>query len=109
MRFIVRIPELDSALYESDGRESHEELFHLVGKLFRSGKLVDGGLLADDRGGFLLMEADSCSEHEALLKATFDSSRYHVESHPILSLSNLKDLFKNLADTQDPLKPRFSN
>ncbi|HUO58429.1 MAG TPA: hypothetical protein VMV05_09680, partial [bacterium] len=78
MRFIVRIPELDSALYEASGQASHRELFQIIRELEASGKLLEGGLLADDRGGYLLMEASSPSEHEALMDSIFDPAHYTV-------------------------------
>jgi hypothetical protein len=96
MKFIVRIPELDSALYDGEGNETRQELFHIIRKLERSGRLAYGGLLADDRGGFLLMEGESCSEHEALLNSIFDPSRYTVESHLILPFENLTTLLDQI-------------
>ncbi len=100
MQFIVRIPELDSALYEGSGRESRQELFQLIQKLEKSGKMAFGGLLADERGGFLLMNADSCSEQEALLNSIFDSSCYTVESHLILPFENLTSLMEEMNQPQ---------
>ena len=100
MQFIVRIPELDSALYEGSGKENRQELFQLIQKLEKSGKLAFGGLLADERGGFLLMNADSCSEQEALLNSIFDSSCYSVESHLILPFENLTSLMEEMNTTQ---------
>jgi len=107
MRFIVRIPELDSALYHDSGQFSHLELFQILQKLEESGKLVDGGLLADDHGGYLLMEADSCSEHESLLNSIFDPARYTVESHPTLPLRNLTSLLGKISPGEKiPAVPR---
>lgn len=100
MQFIVRIPELDSALYEGQGKEKRTELFQLIQKLEKSGKLAFGGILADDRGGFLLMNADSCSEQEALLNSIFDSSCYTVENHLILPFENLKSLVDEINPSQ---------
>ncbi len=97
MKFIVRIPELDSTLYEDSGKVSHLDLFRILQKLENSGKLIDGGLLADDRGGYLLMEADSCSEHEALLNSIFDPALYSVESHPTLPLRKLTSLVDKIS------------
>ncbi len=102
MRFIVRIPELDCSIYEGDGGETNQELFRLIQKLEKSGNLVEGGLLADDRGGFLLMEAGSFSEMESLLDSIFDPSRFKVESHPILPFKELADLMNKM---KRPVKP----
>jgi hypothetical protein len=96
MRFIVRIPELDSTLYGDDSRRSPGELLQVLRDLRDSGTLLEGGLLADDRGGFLLMEADSCSALDTVLRNAFDPSRYTVESHPILPLENLVALLEEV-------------
>ena len=96
MKFIVRVPELDSALYDGEGNETRQELFEIIRKLEGSGRLAYGGLLADDRGGFLLMDSESCSEHEALLNSIFDGSRYTVESHLILPFENLTSLLDQI-------------
>jgi len=96
MRFIVRIPELDSTLYGDDSRRSPGELLQVLRDLRDSGTLLEGGLLADDRGGFLLMEADSCSQLDSVLRSAFDPSRYTVESHPILPLENLVALLEEV-------------
>jgi hypothetical protein len=102
MRFIVRIPELDCSLYEKGGDKNLPELFHLIQKLEKSGKLLEGGLLADDMGGFLLMEAGSFAEQEALLNSVFDPSRYQVESHPILPFKELAVLMNKMEKREMP-------
>lgn len=102
MKFIVRIPELDSALYDGAGKDIRQELFEIIRKLERSGQLAYGGLLADDRGGFLLMDAESCSEHETLLNSIFDGSRYTVESHLILPFENLTALLDRIPAEKTP-------
>ncbi len=104
MRFIVRIPELDCSIYENDGGEANQELFCLIQKLEKSGKLVEGGLLADDRGGFLLMESGSFTEQEALLDSIFDPSRYQVESHPILPFKELATLMNKMEKREKPAR-----
>ncbi len=107
MQFIVRIPELDSALYEGSGKENRQELFQLIKKLEKSGKLAFGGLLADERGGFLLMNADSCSEQESLLNSIFDSSCYTVESHLILPFENLTSLIEEINPSENLSSEKF--
>jgi hypothetical protein len=60
--------------------------------LKKSGRLVDGGLMADARGGFLIMEADNWLDQENFLNALFDSRQFHVESHPIVGLDEVSTL-----------------
>ncbi len=102
MRFIVRIPELDCSIYEGEGGKTNLELFRLIQELEKSGKLVEGGLLADERGGFLLMESGSFSEQETLLDSIFDPSRYKVESHPILPFNELSTLMNKMEKLEKP-------
>jgi hypothetical protein len=94
MRFFVRIPELDSVLYESTKTGVQEELLFILYVLKKSGRLVEGGLMADERGGFLLMEADSWLEQENFLNALFDSHHFHVESHQVLELDEVTELLE---------------
>jgi len=107
MRFIVRIPELDSTLYGDDSRRSPGELLQVLRELRDSGMLLEGGLLADDRGGFLLMEADSCSQLDSVLRSTFDPAKYTVESHPVMPLENLVALLEEVGT--NPRRPRPSS
>lgn len=106
MRFIVQIPELDCSLYGTEIGESRKELFQLIQKLEASGKLVEGGLLADDRGGFLLMENESFAEHETLLASIFKSSRYTVESHPLLPFRNIDALLCRIQEKDSRPAPQ---
>jgi hypothetical protein len=94
MRFFVRIPELDSALYESKPG-IREELLFILYVLKKSGRLVEGGLMADERGGFVIMQADSWLEQDNFLNALFDSRYFHVENHQILELDEAKGLLEN--------------
>jgi hypothetical protein len=96
MRFIVRIPELDFALYENDIQKARHEIFNIILKLKRSGKLIDGGILADDHGGFLIVEASSWAELEDLVSSVFNPRVFQVEMHPILSFESLEQLFQTL-------------
>ncbi len=92
MRFYVRIPELDSALYESAKPGLRDEMLFILYALKKSGRLVDGGLMADARGGFLIMQADNWLDQENFLNALFDSKHFHVESHPIVDLKEVTEL-----------------
>lgn len=99
MRFIVRIPDLDSALYENTDPGARQELFRLIRKLIDTGKMVDGGLFADDLGGFLLMEAASHGELHQFLDALFDRSRFSYESHLVLPFKNLSSLIDRMEES----------
>jgi hypothetical protein len=101
MKFFVRIPELDSALYEARPG-IREELLFVLYVLKKSGRLVEGGLMADERGGFLILKADSWLDQENFLNALFDSHQFHVESHPILELDEARVLLEK--EKKEPRK-----
>ena len=96
MQFIVFVPEMDRSLYEDKNGKEGSELLGMIQKLRKSGKLLEGGVLADDRGGFLLMEASSFAEQEATLNSIFDPSHYHVTSHPVLTLNSVGTLLTKM-------------
>lgn len=103
MKFFVRIPELDSALYESKPG-IREELLFVLYVLKKSGRLFEGGLMADERGGFLIMKADSWLDQENFLNTLFDSRHFHVESHPILELDEARVLLEK--EKKEPCKEK---
>lgn len=103
MKFFVRIPELDSALYESRPG-IREELLFVLYVLKKSGRLVEGGLMADERGGFLIMKADSWLDQENFINTLFDSRHFHVESHPILELDEARELLEK--EKKEPRKEK---
>ena len=104
MRFIVQIPELDAFLYQNRGEESKHDLFQAIQKLEASGRLVEGGLLADDHGGFLLLEAESFKDLEETLSRLFNSTRYSFESHPILPFHQVATLLKAIKERKPTAK-----
>jgi hypothetical protein len=105
MRFIVHIPELDSALYDVEKPGRREEMKFILYALKKSGRLVDGGVMADARGGFLIMEADNWLDQENFLNALFDSHQFHVESHPIISLEEVSVLLERPVKENSQEKP----
>lgn len=96
MQFIVWVPNLDGSLYENEMGDGVRELSVMVQKLKKTGKLLDGGMMADDRGGFLLMEASSKTKLESLLNSIFDPSRFPMVCHPILPFKGLKALLTQM-------------
>lgn len=96
MRFLVQLPDLDSFLYESHRGSDLAQVLEKFQKLQASGQLVEGGLLADERGGFLVMEGETQGQIESLLAGLFDLERLEMEIHPILSFAHLDLLFREM-------------
>jgi hypothetical protein len=58
-----------------------------------SGKLVEGGQFADNRGHFFLIDVENEKEMLQLLnRGLLDSC--HIESHPIVSFKDLFEFFQ---------------
>ncbi len=64
-----------------------------IQKIIDTGKLIEGGQFADGRGHFFLIDVNSEKEMlEMLNRGILDSC--YVESHPIVSFSDLFEFFK---------------
>lgn len=96
MRFLVQLPDLDSFLYESHQGSDLAQVLEKFQRLQASGRLVEGGLLADERGGFLVMEGETQGQVESVLAELFDLERLTMEIHPILSFTHLDMLFREM-------------
>jgi hypothetical protein len=65
-------------------------------QLQASGKLIEGAVFADTRGGFLLLDVESPRElNELLGSAILDHC--HVETHVAMSLEELRQRFQQRA------------
>jgi hypothetical protein len=104
MIFMVKVPQLDVPLYGGNSRMARVKILGLVEKITKSGRLLQGGLFADDHGGYLLLESPSWSKHEELLTFLFGPKASSVESHPILPFDKLTSLFERL-DTEEKQPP----
>ena len=82
----------DTIFKDEDVRVARERIVKAIRKVRDSGKLVDAGVFADARGAYIVAEIDSPEEMRELLSELLD--RFHVESHPVISLEKLEDYFK---------------
>lgn len=96
MRFLVQIPDLDGFLYGSHREADLASGMEKFQRLRSSGLLLDGGLFADDRGGFLVVEMESQDEAETYLAGLFGLDRGGFQVHPILSLGQMGELFTRM-------------
>lgn len=96
MKFLVKFEVFHSIV----GEEAVTELRAAFGKQLeyvrKSGKLVTGGMLADMRGGFFILEADSGVELQSLFgEGLLDHAT--IECHAIYEFDELIEFFKKSA------------
>ncbi len=93
MRIFVKFEVFESVTGEDEVKLLREALGRQIQKAQNSGKLVEGGMFGDKRGGFLVLDIDKSSDlYELLGGAILDSC--HVESHPVLSFEELGEFFE---------------
>jgi len=93
MRFFVKFEVFETLTSESDVNRVREAAGRQIQLAQNSGKLVEGGMFGDKRGGFLVLDIDKSSDlYELLGRAILDNC--HVESHPVLSFEELAEFFK---------------
>ncbi|MGD0817397.1 MAG: hypothetical protein ABR986_03245 [Methanomassiliicoccales archaeon] len=72
-------------------------IFAHLSKLLQSGKVMEHGIYSDERGGFLILEADSAEELHEMLSPIVDSMR--IRAQPYVSLGTLKSFFDAYENT----------
>ncbi len=93
MRFFVKFEIFETLTSESDVKLVREAAGRQIQLVQNSGKLVEGGMFGDQRGGFLVLDIDKSSDlYELLGGAILDHC--HIESHPVLSFEELGEFFK---------------
>ncbi len=93
MRFLVKFEVFETLTSESDVKRVREAARRQIQQVQNSGKLVEGGMFGDKRGGFLVVDIDKSSDfYELLGGAILDNCR--IESHPVLSFEELGEFFK---------------
>ena len=66
-------------------------IFAHLSKLLQSGKVAEHGIYSDERGGFLIIEAETPEELQAMLSPIIKSMR--IRAQPYVSLETLKTFF----------------
>jgi hypothetical protein len=95
MKFLVTFEVFDTIIGD-DVAPLRKAFAKQLDVIVKSGKLVTGGMIADKRGGFFVVEADSGAELMGLLgEGMLDHC--HVESHAIYEFEELIEFFKKTA------------
>ena len=93
MRFLIKFEVFETVIGDDEVKLVREALGRQIQQAQNSGKLVEGGMFGDKRGGFLVVDLDKSPDfYELLGGAILDNC--HVESHPVLSFEELGDFFK---------------
>ncbi len=93
MRFFVKFEVFETVIGDANVKRIREAAGKQIQYAQNSGKLVEGGMFGDTRGGFLVLDIDKPSDlYELLGGAILDNC--HIESHPVLSFEELGEFFK---------------
>lgn len=92
MRFFVKVSAFDSIVRDDDIRKTRRAFREKAEQIRESGKLVEGGAMADGRGGVFILEVGSHSELLSLLAPQI-VDHFEVDCHPLVSFDELMELF----------------
>ena len=88
MRFHITAKTFESIHRAEDVRKLRESVGKAYGRLKESGKMVDGGVLADQRAFYFVLNIENASDiHELLGPEVLDHCT--VEAHPVASFDDL--------------------
>jgi uncharacterized protein YciI len=94
MRILITFEVFETLKGKDEVKRVREAANMQLQQVQNSGKLVEGGMFGDRRGGFLILDIDKTLDlYELLGSAILDSCR--VESHPVLSFRELGEFFKS--------------
>jgi len=92
MRILITFEVFESVTGDDEVKRIRKAVGSQIQQIQNSGKLVEGGMFGDRRGGFLLLDIDKASDfYELLGGALLDNCR--IESHPALSFKELGEFF----------------
>ena len=94
MRILITFEVFETVKGDDEVKRVREAANMQLQQVQNSGKLVEGGMFGDIRGGFLLLDIDKTSDlYELLGSAILDNCR--IESHPVLSFRELGEFFES--------------
>jgi hypothetical protein len=93
MRFFVKFEAFETVIGEDEVKRVREALGRQVQKVQNSGKLIEGGMFADKRGGFVIVDLDKSSDMLELLGGEV-LDNCSVESHPMMHFEEIAEFFK---------------
>ena len=92
----MKIMVLFTAFEAIIGSEAVAHLRKQVGEAMKrigeSGKLESGGIFADRRGGYMILNISEAEEMNELFKGDI-LDNFRIESHPLFTFDRLKEFF----------------
>ncbi len=92
MRFIVNFELFENITSQEDVAHARQIAGKQLQHIQSSGKLVEGGMFGDKRGGFFILDLDKAADLYDLLGSMMDMCR--IQCHPVLSFQELGEFFK---------------
>ncbi len=93
MKFLVTFAVFDTITRNEDVNRIREAVGKQMPHIQNSGKMVDGGMFGDQRGGYFIFDIDKAVDlYDLLGGAILDNC--HIESHPLLSFEELGKFFQ---------------
>lgn len=94
MRLFVKATVFETIHRDDDVKAVREMFRDGVNRMKQSGHLVDMGIFADGRGGYMILDVESAEEMFDLLGGGRLVDRLHLESHPVVSFEALERMFE---------------
>lgn len=93
MRFLITFEVFETITKDEDVKHVREAAGKQIQKIQSSGKLIEGGMFGDHRGGVLILDIDKTYDlYELLGGAILDHCS--IESHPLLSFEDMGKFFQ---------------
>ena len=96
MKYFVTFKVFDTMTKKDEIMEMRKNIGPQIKKLKESGKMHDGAIFADVRGGYFILDVQSGTEVLDLLGEVI-LDHCHVETHPLLSFEELHAFFEKEA------------
>jgi hypothetical protein len=93
VRLLVKYMLFDTLTRDEDLGPVRQAFGKQIQQIQASGKLLAGGVFADTRGGFYLVDVDSPTELNQLLGSAI-LDHCHVETRVVMSLEELRQRFE---------------
>ncbi len=93
MKFLIKFEVFDTITSNEDVNRIREAVGKQMQHIQSSGKLVDGAMFGDKRGGYFVFDIDKTFDLYDLLGGTLLDS-CNIESHPLLSFEEMGKYFQ---------------
>lgn len=100
MKFLITFEMFNTITNSEDVNHLREAVGKQLQHMQSSGKMVDGAMFGDQRGGYFVFDVDKALDLYDLLGGTlFDAC--NIESHPLLSFEELGNFSRKIQLAND--------